>query len=381
MADETPTQGRRNGRRYKPLTPSPSPQPAPPTTASHPIPPVTTSSDLPTGLQLLPLNGSTAKGGYLDLSGSLLYPMADPLTEFKFPEPLAQPDVPEAPSTSATAWDHTTFLVKTPAPHQTFVLPEDDLNIDLGEDDPIDTVETGGDLGVKRKRQDDEEEGDQSFDEAIGKETMEGDDTDDKDEVVGTSKEDVRTVAKEEGAGGGKDEMGDTGEEKPRRDVMGEGTKEVVGDNNTDGQKEVDGLLLQALDEMVEEPDKEADDEEGAAESPLRGPGTLLDPSRYPEAAGSGSNVVAGRAATTATVPDVMLPNVHVNEVNSGEANLRGFLQGWREELAEEVKSTTATSSAPAKETASASGGSDRDSRPRVGYANQGPVMKKAKKE
>ena len=76
-----------------------------------------------------------------------------------------------------------------------------------------------------------------------------------------------------------------------------------------------------------------------------------------------------------------MLPNVHVNEVNSGEANLRGFLQGWREELAEEVKSTTATSSAPAKETASASGSSIRDSGPRMGYANQGPVIKKAKKE
>ncbi|KAI4701207.1 hypothetical protein J4E89_010684 [Alternaria sp. Ai002NY15] len=372
MADETPTQGRSNGNRYKPLTPSPSPQPAPATTASHPIPPVTTSSDLPAGPQLLPLNRSMPKGGYLDLSGSLLYPMADPLIQF---------NMPEASSSSATTWDHTTFLVKTPVPHQNLVLPEDDLNIDLGEDDPIDTVETGGDLGVKRKRQDDDEEGDQSFDEAIGKKTMEGDNTDDKDEVVGTRIEDVTTVAKGEGAGGGKDEMGGTGEEKPRRDVMEEGTEEVVVEYDAEGQKEVDGLLLQALDEMVEEPDKEADDEEGAAESPLRGPGTLLDPSRYPEAAGSGSNVVAGRAATTATVPDVMLPSVHVNDANSGEANLRGFLQGWREELAEEVKSTTATSSAPAKETASASGSSVRDSGPRVGYANQGPVMKKAKKE
>ncbi|KAI4644183.1 uncharacterized protein J4E79_011131 [Alternaria viburni] len=381
MADETPTQGRSNGRRYKPLTPSPSPQPAPATTASHPVPPVATSSNLLADPQLLPLNGFISKGGRLDLSRSLLYPMVEPLTEFKFPEPLAQSDIPEASSSSATTWDHTTFLVKTPVPHQNLVLPEDDLNIDLGEDDPIDTVETGGDLGVKRKRQDDDEDGDQSFDEAIGKKAMGWDNTDDKGEVVGTSKEDITTVAKGEGAEGGKDEMGGTGEEKPRRDVMEEDTEEVVGENDAEGQKEVDGLLLQALDEMVEEPEKEVADEEGAAESPLRGPGTLLDPSRYPEAAGSGSNVVAGRPATTATVPDVMLPNVHVNEVNSGEANLRGFLQGWREELAEEVKSTTATSSAPAKETASASGGSDRDSGPCVRYANQGPVMKKAKKE
>ncbi|KAI4675229.1 uncharacterized protein J4E84_010230 [Alternaria hordeiaustralica] len=374
MADETPTQGRSNGNRYKPLTPSPSPQPAPATTASHPIPPVATSSDLPAGPQLLPLNRSMPKGGYLDLSGSLLYPMADPLIQF---------NIPEASSSSATTWDHTTFLVKTPVPHQNLVLPEDDLNIDLGEDDPIDTVETGGDLGVKRKRQDDDEDGDQSFDEAIGKKIMEGDNTDDKDEVVGTSKEDVTTVAKEEGAGGGKHEMGGTGEEKPRRDVMEEGTEEVVVENDAEGQKEVDGLLLQALDEMVEEPEKEVADEGGAAKSPLEGPGTLLDPRRYPEAAGNGSNVVAGRAATTATVPDVLLPSVHVNEINSGEANLRGFLQGWREELAEEVKSTTATSSAPGNETASAaaSEGLVRDNGPRGGYATQGPVMKKAKKE
>ncbi|KAI4910631.1 uncharacterized protein J4E92_010390 [Alternaria infectoria] len=355
MADETPTQGSSNRRRYKPLTPSPSPQPAPATTASHPIPPVATSSDLPAGPQLLPLNRSMPKGGYLDLSGSLLYPMADPLIQF---------NIPEASSSSATTWDHTTFLVKTPAPYQNLVLPEDDLNIDLGEDDPIDTVETGGDLGVKRKRQDDDEDGDQSFDEAMGKKTMEGDNTDDKDEDVGTS-----------------NEMGGICEEKSRRDIMEEGTKEVVGANNTDGQKEVDGLLLQALDEMVEEPDKAVADEGGAAESPLKGPGTLLDPRRCPEAAGSCSNVDAGRTATTATVPDVMLPSVHVNEVNSGEANLRGFLQGWREELAEEVKSTTATSSAPAKEAPSASGGSVRDNGPRVGSANQGPMMKKAKKE
>ena len=371
MLDNTAHANLSTGR-YKPLTPSPSPQPAPATTASHPIPPVASSSDLPAGLKLLPLNGFMPKGGYLDLSGSLLYPMADPLTQL---------DISEASSSSATTWDHTTFLVKTPAPPN-LVLPDDDLNIDLGEDDPIDTVETNGDLGVKRKRQDDKEEGDQSFDEAIGKKTMEGDDTDDKDEVVGTSKESATTVAKGEGVGGGKDEMGNTGGEKTRRDVMEEGTKEVVGDNNTDGHKEVDGLLLRALDEMVEEPDKEADDEEGAAESPLRGPGTLLDPRRYPEATGNGSNVVAGRATTTSTVPEVLLPSVHVNKVNSGEANLRGFLQEWREEFAEEVKSKTATSSAPAKETASASEGSVRDSGPRVGcYANQGPVMKKAKKE
>ena len=350
--------------RYKPLTPSPSPQPAPPTTAPQTVPPVATSSDPTADLQLLPLNGFMPAGGVfdLDLSESLLFPM---------PEPLVRPDIPEVAISLATGWDCTTFSASTPVP-QTFVLPDDDLNIDLGEDDPIDTVETGGDLGVKRKRQDDEEERDQSFDEAMGKNTMEGNDTDDKGDIVG---------AQGEGAGGGKDEVGGTGEEKRRPDVIEEGTKEVVGDNNTDGQKGIDGLLLQALDETVEELYKEVADEGGPAWSPLKGPGTLLDPRRYPEAAGSGSNVVAGRAATTATVPDVMLPNEHVNNINSGEANLQGFLQEWREELVEEIKGKATTSSEPAKEASSASEGSGRDSRPRVDYANYGPVMKKAKRE
>jgi len=42
-------------------------------------------------------------------------------------------------------------------------------------------------------------------------------------------------VAKGERARGGKDEMGGTGEEKPRRDVIEEGTEEVVVENDAEG--------------------------------------------------------------------------------------------------------------------------------------------------
>ena len=250
------------------------------------------------------------------------------------------------------------------------MLLEDNLNINLSEDNLINTIKTRGNLGVKRKRQDNYKNRDQSFDNTIGKKAIEQNNIDNKSKIISISKEDVTIVAKEERAREEKDKIGSIGKEKPRRDVIEEGTKKVVVENDAESQKEVNSLLLQALDKIVEELEKKVINQREAAELPLKELETLLDLRCYLEAARNNSNVVIGRAAIIVTILNVILLNVYVNKVNSSKANLRGFLQRQRKKLVEEVKSITAILSALAKKTALALEGLVYNSSSCIDYAN-----------